>query len=51
MNKEKDDEKRAPILQWLYDDVFLMFLLGITVPAIFYTIWGLASLASVGTAK
>ncbi len=38
MEKEK---KKITLIQMLYDDIFLMFLLGILVPALTYTIWGL----------
>jgi hypothetical protein len=37
---------KVPLIQMLYDDIFLMFLLGIAVPALTYTIWGLIEVAS-----
>jgi len=39
-------KEKVPLIQMLYDDIFLMFLLGITVPALTYTIWGLIEVAS-----
>ncbi|MBI4614283.1 MAG: hypothetical protein HY720_11785 [Planctomycetes bacterium] len=40
-------EERPRLLQMLYDDVFLMFLLGMVVPLLLYTVWGLLELLSV----
>jgi hypothetical protein len=39
-------KEKVPLIQMLYDDIFLMFLLGIAVPALTYTIWGLIEVAS-----
>jgi hypothetical protein len=38
--------RQVPLIQMLYDDIFLMFLLGIAVPLLTYTIWGLIEIAS-----
>jgi hypothetical protein len=39
--------RRLSLLQMLYDDVFLMLLLGLIVPLVCYTIWGFLELMSV----
>jgi len=40
------EKKQPPLIQMLYDDIFLMFLLGMIVPALTYTIWGLIEIIS-----
>jgi uncharacterized cupredoxin-like copper-binding protein len=44
-------EERIPVGQVLYDDIFLLFLLGVVVPFIFFTVWGLIDVGSVPLAK
>mgnify|MGYP003575678407 CR=1 FL=1 len=40
MARSSPDE-RAPLLQRLYDNPFLLLIAGIAVMALFYTAWGL----------
>jgi len=40
------EKKPVPLIQLLYDDIFLMLLLGLIVPALTYTIWGLIEIIS-----
>jgi hypothetical protein len=44
-SKEQKGQGNISLIQMLYDDIFLMFLLGIVVPALTYTIWGLIEIA------
>jgi hypothetical protein len=44
-SKEQKGQGNTRLIQMLYDDIFLMFLLGIVVPALTYTIWGLIEIA------
>ncbi len=44
--KDREEAKNPSLIQMLYDDIFLMFLLGIAVPALTYTIWGLIEVLS-----
>jgi hypothetical protein len=44
-SKEQKGQGNIRLIQMLYDDIFLMFLLGIVVPALTYTIWGLIEIA------
>ena len=44
-SKEQKGRGNIRLIQMLYDDIFLMFLLGIVVPALTYTIWGLIEIA------
>ncbi len=42
-----EPKQPTALIQMLYDDVFLMLLLGLIVPLVFYTIWGFLELMSV----
>jgi hypothetical protein len=47
---EPDEAKtpeRIPLGQVFLDNIFLLLVLGIVVPVVFYTIWGLLEIASI----
>ena len=50
-DKVERPEERTPLAQAFFDNIFLLLVLGIAVPVIFYTIWGLFEIASVPVAK
>jgi hypothetical protein len=39
--------ERVPLAQAFFDNVFLLLVLGLAVPIVFYTIWGLLEIASI----
>ena len=39
--------ERIPLAQAFFDNIFLLLVLGLAVPIIFYTIWGLLEIASI----
>jgi len=43
--------ERIPALQRAYDNPFLLLFLGVTVPAVFYLMWGLIELTQIPIAK
>ena len=43
--------EHIPVMQRLLDDPFLLLFLGVTVPAVLYTLWGVMEIASVPLAK
>jgi len=49
--KEKAQEEKVPLAQAFFDNIFLLLVLGIAVPVVFYTIWGLLEIASIPLAK
>jgi len=51
MADKRDDESRPPLMQVLFDNIFLLLLIGIVVPVVFYTIWGLLEIASIPVAR
>jgi hypothetical protein len=53
MEPERSDEKepRPPLMQTVFDNPFLLLVIGLAVPVVFYTIWGLLEIASIPLAK
>ena len=43
----QQSQGRVPIGQVLLDDLFLLFLIGISVPFFLFTIWGLVDISSI----
>ena len=43
----KDEQEKIPIGQYIFDEIFLWFLLSMTISLLLYNIWGLMELASV----
>jgi hypothetical protein len=39
--------ERVPLAQAFFDNIFLLLVLGLAVPFVFYTIWGLLEIASI----
>ncbi len=42
--------ERVPLAQVFFDNIFLLLVLGLVVPVVFYTIWGLLEIASIPVA-
>ena len=55
MNDEHDSreyedapaEERVPVMQQVLDNPFLLLFLGITVPTVFYIIWGVMEIVTI----
>jgi hypothetical protein len=39
--------EKVPLAQVFFDNIFLLLVLGLAVPIVFYTIWGLLEIASI----
>ena len=51
-DKEKDkDPEKIPFAQVFFDNIFLLLVLGLAVPVVFYTIWGLFEIATIPVAR
>ena len=48
---EESEPERIPIMQQILDNPFLLLFLGVTIPAILYTIWGVMEIVSIPIAK
>jgi hypothetical protein len=52
MTDQRDDqETRPPLMQAVFDNIFLLLVIGLVVPVVFYTIWGLLEIASIPLAR
>lgn len=49
MSEEK--EERVPAMQRLLDNYFLLLFLGVTMPTVFYILWGVMEIVSIPIAK
>ncbi len=46
-----DGEERIPFMQRVLDNPFLLLFVGVTMPAVFYVIWGIMEVAQIPIAK
>ena len=45
------DPERMPFMQRLLDNPFLLLFLGVTIPTVFYILWGVMELTQVPLAR
>jgi len=43
--------ERIPVMQRVLDNPFLLLFIGVTVPAVFYLVWGVIELTHIPIAK
>jgi hypothetical protein len=43
----KDDDGPVPIMQRVLDNPFLLLFIGVTVPTVFYLMWGIMEVANI----
>ena len=41
------EDERIPVMQQILDNPFLLLFLGITVPTVFYLIWGIMEIVAI----
>ena len=46
-----DPEERIPVMQRILDNPFLLLFLGVTIPTVFYVIWGIMEIVTIPIAK
>lgn len=49
-NQQDDDNEPVPLLQRLLDNPFLLLFLGVLIPMIVYTLWGVIDILTIPTA-
>jgi hypothetical protein len=49
--KEESPPERIPIMQQILDNPFLLLFLGVTIPTVFYVIWGIMEIITIPVAK
>ncbi len=45
------DQEKIPVMQQILDNPFLLLFLGVTVPTVFYVIWGVMEIIQIPIAK
>lgn len=45
------DDEDIPVMQRILDNPFLLLFLGVTIPAVFYVIWGVMEITSIPIAQ
>ena len=51
MNETNADNEPVPLMQQLLDNPFLLLFLGVMVPMVVYTLWGVIDILTVPLAK
>lgn len=51
MNETHNDNEPVPMMQKLLDNPFLLLFLGVMIPMIVYTLWGVIDILTVPLAK
>jgi len=46
-NEHESDQDSIPLMQRVLDNPFLLLVLGIAVPAVFYIIWGIIEITQI----
>jgi len=49
--RHKNDDEQIPFMQRLLDNPFLLLFLGVTIPTVFYVIWGIMEIIQIPIAK
>ena len=47
----ESEPERIPAMQHLLDNPFLLLFLGVTIPTVFYILWGVMEIAGLPVAK
>jgi len=50
MANNQEDEK-VPVMQRVLDNPFLLLFLGVTMPTVFYILWGIMEIVTIPLAK
>ncbi len=52
VSSDSDTEsERIPVMQQIIDNPFLLLFLGVTIPTVFYVIWGIMEIITIPVAK
>lgn len=50
-SESQEPPERIPVMQQLMDNPFLLLFLGVTIPTVFYIIWGVMEIVQIPIAK
>ena len=48
---QEDKNEKIPVMQQILDNPFLLLFLGVTIPTVFYVVWGVMEIVSIPIAK
>ncbi len=51
VHTDDDAEERVPIMQQILDNPFLLLFIGVAVPTVFYTMWGIMEIVTIPIGK
>ncbi len=51
MSAQDDSSEKVPMMQQLLDNPFLLLFLGVLVPMVIYTLWGVIDILTIPAAK
>jgi hypothetical protein len=46
-----ENEEKIPVMQQIMDNPFLLLFIGVTIPTVFYVIWGVMEIVAIPIAK
>ncbi|MDH5570881.1 MAG: hypothetical protein OEY89_03885 [Gammaproteobacteria bacterium] len=49
-DSNNDDNERIPAMQSLIDNPFLLLFIGVAMPTVFYTVWGIMEIVTLPVA-
>jgi len=47
----EDEQEQVPAMQRILDNPFLLLFLGVTIPAVFYILWGVMEITTIPIAR
>ena len=51
MSETQPDNEKVPMMQQLLDNPFLLLFLGVMIPMVVYTLWGVIDILTIPVAK
>ncbi len=49
--RSESGEEKIPVMQQILDNPFLLLFIGVTVPTVFYILWGVMEIVTIPIAK
>jgi hypothetical protein len=49
--QSSENQEKIPVMQQILDNPFLLLFLGVTIPTVFYVIWGVMEIVAIPIAK
>jgi hypothetical protein len=46
-----ENQEKIPVMQQIMDNPFLLLFIGVTIPTVFYIIWGVMEIVTIPIAK